>query len=54
MLIVVFLILLIPLIVLIALGRENLQKEEKNTALVYFILVGAYLLVGIGVCGNMF
>ena len=48
-----FLIVLIPFIIFITIGRDNLKKNEKDTALIYFILAGIYLIVGIGVCSNM-
>ena len=46
-------IMLVPPIILVIIGRDKLKNNEKGTAQIYFILAGAYLLIGLGLCGSM-
>jgi hypothetical protein len=43
----------VPPAILGFLGDKKLRNNEKGTAKIYFIVAGAYLLIGLGLCGSM-
>jgi len=50
---ILFLIMLGPPTLLVVGGIFALKKSQKKTAKVLFIIAGAYLLIGLGICGGL-
>lgn len=51
--IIIILILLSPAIILTIIGAILMKNHRPKSGKVLFIIAGAYIIIGLGICGSM-